>query len=242
MRQVPSYLIIGDGRVARHFQHYFTLLQLCHCSWDRSQPIEELQQFLPQATHILVLISDQAIDAFCQSYLKKTKALCIHFSGSHVSSCAYGAHPLTTFHNAMYTLEEYLAIPFMIDHDAPDFNQLLPGLSNKYIKLEKSEKAKYHAFCVLSGNFSCLLWQKLFTYFEKELHIPPSFAHPYLQQQTKNLLSDAKNALTGPLIRGDEVTLKKNITALENDPFQEIYQSFVECYKKMNEEVKHEHA
>jgi len=241
MRQVPQYLIIGNGRVARHFQHYFSLLTISFSVWDRSQPIEKLHQLTEQATHILILIKDHAIDAFCEMNLQKTKAFCIHFSGSHISPHAYGVHPLMTFHDGMYALEDYFAIPFIVDHDAPEFNALFPNIPNKHIKLDKSDKSKYHALCVMSGNFSCILWQKLFSYFEEELNIPAQFAHPYLYQQTKNLLSNAKTALTGPLVRGDETTLKKNLAALENDPFQEIYLSFVNCYKKIVE-VQHEHT
>jgi predicted short-subunit dehydrogenase-like oxidoreductase (DUF2520 family) len=239
MRQVPRYLIIGDGRVARHFQYYFSLLHLSYTAWHRAQPIEKLQKSIPQATHILILIKDHAIDTFCETYLQNTTALCIHFSGSHISSYAFGAHPLMTFHHDKYTLDDYLAIPFVVDHDAPEFERLLPGISNKNIRLNKLAKAKYHALCVMSGNFSCILWQKLFASFEEEFNMPSTFAHPYLRQQTQNLLSDAKSALTGPLVRNDNATIQKNITALENDPFQEIYLSFVECYKKISE-VKHE--
>lgn len=235
MRQVPHYLIIGDGRVARHFQHYFSLLELSYSVWHRAQPIEKLQDSIPHATHILVLIKDQAIDAFCETYLQNTRALCIHFSGSHISSYAFGAHPLMTFRHDKYVLEDYFAIPFIVDHDAPDCEKLLPGLPNKNIRLNKLAKAKYHALCVLSGNFSCILWQKLFASLEEEFNIPSAFAHPYLRQQTQNLLVDAKTALTGPLVRNDVTTIQKNVTALENDPFQEIYLSFVECYKKISE-------
>jgi hypothetical protein len=91
-------------------------------------------------------------------------------------------------------------------------------------------------------DFSCLLWQKLFSCFEEQLNIPAHFAHSYLRQQTQNLLGNAKTALTGPLVRNDVITINKNIAALENDPFQEIYLSFVECYKKLTAEVNHEYT
>lgn len=239
MRQVPRYLIIGNGRVARHFQHYFSLLNLSFNIWNRSQSPDKLNTFLKQATHILILITDRAIDTFCETHLQYSTAYRIHFSGSHVSRHAFGAHPLMTFSANMYCLEDYLTIPFIVDQSAPDFEKLLPGLSNKNIKLNTSDKAKYHALCVMSGNFSCLLWQKLFSNFEEAFNIPASFAYPYLRQQTENLLTDARNALTGPLVRNDDITIKKNVAALAGDPFQEVYMAFVECYKKIRE-VTHE--
>lgn len=238
MKQVPHYLIIGDGRVSRHFQCYFSLLNLSYSVWHRRQAIEILYQNINRATHILILIKDDAINAFCETYLHNIQAYLIHFSGSLVSPYAYGAHPLMTFGAEIYTLNEYITIPFVLDDDTPDFTTLLPHLPNQNMKLNKSLKAKYHALCVLGGNFSCLLWQKLFACFEEELNIPASFAHPYLRQQTKNLLTQAKTALTGPLIRRDYITLQNNIAALDNDPFKEVYLSFVECYEKINCEAK----
>lgn len=237
MRQVPYYLIIGNGRVARHFQQYFTKLGLSFTRWQRSESLESLQIKLNDATHILILINDQAIEPFVKNYLMNTAAIRIHFSGSLVSNCVIGAHPLMSFTNQLYSLEEYRNIPFIIDHDAPEWSALLPGLPNRYIHLDKSLKAKYHALCVLSGNFSCMLWQKLFHDFQNELNIPESFAHPYLLQQTKNLIQNPLTALTGPLVRNDSETIQKNLQALHLDPFEDIYESFVKCYNKLKSEV-----
>jgi predicted short-subunit dehydrogenase-like oxidoreductase (DUF2520 family) len=238
MRQVPHYLLIGNGRVATHFQHYFSLLQLSFTSWNQAEPIDKLHQQLTQATHILVLISDQAIEPFVLQHLKNTHAICIHFSGSLVSDHIYGAHPLMTFNKHLYNLEQYQTIPFVIDHNAPANENLLPGLPNPCARLDKSKKAKYHALCVLSGNFSCMLWQKFFTSLETEFNLPASIGQAYLQQQTQNILSDYASALTGPLTRNDHTTIEKNLAALSLDPFQEVYQSFVSCYQQKSTEIK----
>jgi 2-dehydropantoate 2-reductase len=238
MRRVPHYLIIGNGRVASHFQHYFSLLNLACSSWHRNLPLSSLNQLLPDATHILLLISDQAIDAFISEYLQQSDAIRIHFSGCLISDQAYGAHPLMTFSHHLYDIHKYQALPFVIDHDAPAFTDLLPGLMNPHTRLHKILKPKYHAMCVMGGNFSCMLWQKLFNTFEKEFNIPPEIAHQYLQQQTQNLLQSPQTALTGPLVRNDQLTLQKNMNALENDAFQPIYKSFVECYTQINEVKK----
>lgn len=231
-KQKPHYLIIGNGRVSRHFQYYFSRLSLTFSVWHRKEPIEKLHQQLADTSHVLVIINDAAIENFIAQELKNISAVRVHFSGSLTSSHAYGAHPLMTFNENLYTLEEYLKIPFIIDHDAPEFESLLPGLPNPYVHLHKSLKAKYHALCVLSGNFSCLLWKKIFDSFQKEFNLSESLIHPYLLQQTKNLILDSKTALTGPLMRGDLATIEKNLTALNTDPFQEVYKAFVSCYEK----------
>ena len=237
MRQVPHYLIIGNGRVSRHFQHYFKLLNLSFSLWHRPMPEAALTEKARQATHILILISDRFIELFAENNLGDIRAKCIHFSGSLVCERVIGAHPLIGFNTDLYSQETYQSIPFILDHDAPEFANVLPGLSNPHVRLSKNQKAKYHALCVMAGNFSCILWQKLFSSLENEFHISSEIAKPYLKQQTDNLIRDAKSALTGPLTRGDMETIQKNLAALDGDAFKNIYQSFVTCYETLNNEV-----
>lgn len=238
MRQVPCYLLIGNGCISKHFQQYFQLLKISFNVWDRkNHSIATLKLLTHTASHILIAISDQAIDEFIQQHLSDIDALCIHFSGSLICRQAFGAHPLMTFNNTLYDLKCYQSISFIIDDDAPSFNHLLPGLTNPHVRLHRSLKAKYHALCVLSGNFSCLLWQRFFSVLQNEFHLPKTVAYPYLMQQMKNIIHDPSSALTGPLVRHDTETIIKNIAALEDDPFQKIYQSFVDCYFQMNDEV-----
>jgi len=236
MRQVPHYLIIGNGRVATHIKQYFSLLSLSYSTWHRSESYSLLNEVLTRATHVLLLISDRAIETFIDEHLHAFRGKRIHFSGALVTDKAYGLHPLMTFSDQLYNLEKYQSIPFVIDHDAPSFETLLPGLSNQHARLDKSLKEKYHAMCVLSGNFSCLLWQKFFNALENEFTLPASLSHYYLKQQTENLMMTPETAFTGPLVRGDQVTIEKNIAALENDAFQAVYKSFLTCYEKMKRE------
>lgn len=232
-KQAPKYLLIGNGRVARHFSHYFSLLQIPFETWSRKNfSIDQLMQQVQQASCILLLINDRSIENFIAEYLQNTSATLIHFSGSLLTEKAYGAHPLMTFNENWYELEEYTAIPFIIDHNAPDFKELFPCLPNPYFHLHTSLKAKYHALCVISGNFSCMLWKKLFYEFKETFNIPESIAYPYLLRQTKNLMLDSKTALTGPLVRGDTVTIERNLAALDSDPFKALYESFLFCYQQ----------
>jgi predicted short-subunit dehydrogenase-like oxidoreductase (DUF2520 family) len=232
MRQVPYYLLVGDGRVSRHFQHYFSLLSLDFHVWHRRQPIARLHHLLPVVNRILVLISDDEIDPFITQHLSTASSIIIHCSGSLESKHAFGAHPLMTFGEAMYSLHQYMSIPFIIDSDAPSIAELFPGLSNPCVHLAVEHKSRYHALCVLAGNFSCLLWQKLFADFNSKLAIAPSMAHPYLKQCMQNILANPKTALTGPLVRGDQQTILANLAALQGDPIQEVYQSFVNWYQQ----------
>ena len=226
MRQVPTYLVIGHGRVARHFLHYFKLLGISAAHWHRGMDASELQD----AERILVLVSDRAIDSVIDERLSALRGMKIHFSGALVTPKAFGAHPLMTFGPDLYTLEKYTSIPFVIDDAAPA--DVLPELPNPQARLAPNLKAKYHAMCVMSGNFTCLLWQKMFDTMQREFNLPPEMAHMYMRQVMENLSADYKTALTGPLARGDDVTIAKNIAALDGDAYQKIYQSFVDVYKE----------
>ena len=62
--------LIGNGHVARHFQYYFSLLQLSFTTWHRKESVAKLQQELTRSSHILLLISDSAIEEFIQQHLK----------------------------------------------------------------------------------------------------------------------------------------------------------------------------
>ena len=57
MRQVPQYLIVGNGRVARHVCHYFSLLNIPVLTWNRSESFDLLHEKIQQVSHILLLIS-----------------------------------------------------------------------------------------------------------------------------------------------------------------------------------------
>lgn len=229
-RQIPQYLIIGNGRVARHFLHYFSLLGIDTAHWHRGLPLDALGD----AQRILVLIRDDAIEDFIRTHLAAKNGTKIHFSGALVTELAVGAHPLMTFGQGLYAREKYEEIFFILDDDAPGFNRLLPGLPNPHARLAAADKAAYHAHCVMAANYSCLLWQKLFDAFEYDFSLPPEAAFPLLKQQTENLVTDRKNALTGPLARGDSATISRNLAALAGDDYQKIYQVFVETYQNQH--------
>jgi 2-dehydropantoate 2-reductase len=223
--QVPVlYLLIGNGRLSRHFQHYFRCLDLPFRVWTREQPLD-----LQGVTHTLLAIPDDAMAEFLQSHPEIHSTIVVHFSGSFVTSLAWGAHPLMTFSHQLYTLADYQAMHFVVDSPAPPFAELLPGLSNPHHRLDPELKARYHAECVLSGNFTSMLWSHFFHIMEQKLGLPRSAAVPYLRRIAANLEAE-ENPLTGPLVRGDRATVARNLQALEGDPYQGVYSSFVQAY------------
>jgi predicted short-subunit dehydrogenase-like oxidoreductase (DUF2520 family) len=278
MGQVPhtSYGIVGDGRLARHFAHYFNLLNIPYRQWSRSleaeQGISPIVR-LEGCETILVMISDSAIESWIESFkASSVKASTpafkgsagskrfVHFSGALVTPLAVGLHPLMSFSKGFYEISQYEKIPFVCEKDGPGFSEIFPKLPNPHYSIDASQKAFYHALCVMSGNFTVLLWEKMFADLEGTLGVPAHAAIPYLEQVVRNLKagrtdeSGAKllkessksslnlsgglsgkpvgpgSVLTGPLARGDLKTIQKNLDSLDGDPFQKIYKAFVEAH------------
>lgn len=232
MRQVPRYLVIGSGKMATHFCHYLSLLSLPYLQWSRkTQSLADLQTKSSQASHIIVLISDTHIPSLIDTLTLNTHTVLVHFSGMLSLTKGYSAHPLMTFSSDLYDLERYKEIPFILEQGSPPLSTLLPGLPNPSYFIPKERKPFYHALCVMSNNFSCLLWNKIFTDISTTLNLPKDIVLPYLKQTFSNIAKNPQGALTGPLARGDEVTIHKHIEALQEDNFSEIYQAFVNFYQ-----------
>jgi predicted short-subunit dehydrogenase-like oxidoreductase (DUF2520 family) len=243
LRQVPSknnqcsYLIVGNGRLSKHFQHYFSLKNISFKVWTRRSG-ESFLSFAHSAKSILVLIKDDEIKDFLESHQNKLSKdkIWIHCSGMLSTNLAESAHPLLTFTEELYGLEKYESISFITEKGRKNFKELFSELKNPSYTIESSEKILYHAFCVLSGNFTTIMWQFFFNYLRSQ-NIPESAAFPYLSSITENLLSKSE-PLSGPLQRNDQKTINKHLESLNDHPLKMIYVSFLEAYDKMMKEKK----
>ncbi len=241
MRQVPakntqySYLIVGDGRLSKHFQHFFFLKNISYKGWTRSS--EDSFQSIGQFTQsVLVLIKDDEIQNFIDNNHKKlaNDKTWIHCSGMLSTPLAESAHPLMTFTEELYSLKKYESITFITEKGRKSFKELFPELKNPNYEIEPSQKTLYHAFCVLSGNFTTMIWQFFFDYL-KSKDIPESAAYLYLTTITDNLKNNLA-PLTGPIQRNDKNTIQKHLESLNDHPVKNIYISFLEAYDKMIKE------
>jgi predicted short-subunit dehydrogenase-like oxidoreductase (DUF2520 family) len=100
-------------------------------------------------------------------------------------------------------------------------------LKNPHFFISSEKKSLYHALCVMSGNFTTMLWQNTFTAFEEKLDLPKEILFSYLQHTTQNLIESPNQALTGPISRGDTKTILSNLESLQNTPEQSLYYAFL---------------
>lgn len=215
------YGIVGDGRVATHFAHYFRLAGLAFRQWSRRAPADSLDG----CPVILLLVSDPAIEALADRFAGRA---CVHFSGSFLSARVHGMHPLMSFGRELYMLADYERIPFVAE-DPALFKRLFPRLPNPCYAIRPGDKARYHALCAMAGNFTGFLWAKLFREFPATLGIPAEAAIPYLEQVCRNIAAEPTRPdsfLTGPIVRGDAAAVARHLDALEGDPYRAVYEAF----------------
>jgi len=191
---MPNYCIIGGGRLARHFSHYFRLLGMPHSQWRRTPADKScadkslLKQATADASHILLLINDQAIAEFVSENGFLADKILIHCSGANSYPSIAGVHPLMTFGEELYDLATYEAIPMVCESSSRadfQFPQLFPQLKNPVHIIPAEQKALYHAYCVCAGNFSQLLWQMSADGMQSRLGLPVGVLELYLQKNWK---------------------------------------------------------
>jgi len=236
-----NYAIVGGGRLARHFSEYFHLLEIPHSCWTRDRlssfnsfdlpdAEQRLRKVTGHADRVLLLVSDSAIALLLKQYPFLHEKQLIPCSGALSFPGVTGAHPLMTFADGLYDLKTYQSIPFMCEA-GHEFSHTFPGLPNPHFVINTEDKARYHALCVMAGNFPQMLWKSVSDRFEQQFELPASSLHPYLNQVAGNFMQAPATALTGPLVRDDQPTVARNIAALNEDPLQDLYQAFVRFYQ-----------
>lgn len=230
-----SYLIVGNGKLSKHFQYLFAIKKISFKLWFRGSN-ESFESLCNEAEKILVLIKDDEILNFIEANkpsLDQNK-IWIHCSGMLSTPLAESAHPLMTFTEILYDSEVYDSIPFITEKNRLTFEELFPDLNNPNYQIDSNDKILYHAFSVMSGNFTTILWQSFFDFLISK-EIPQSVAYNYLDGIVNNLKNE-KTPLTGPIQRNDVNTIFKHLESLENNPLRNVYISFLEAYDQMKSE------
>ncbi len=248
IRQVPRFkmntsstlLLIGSGRLATHLKHWFNLLSPENTkltSWSKSMAQTELSQLTKSATHIWLAISDDQINSFYEHQLKKylhnPQQIVVHFSGSVFHEEIFCAHPLMTFSTENYSLQAYNKIQFALFDQKINLSDLMPGFTNPCFQILPEHKELYHALCVATGNLPQLIWSQTFS-IAKNINIPVSALHAYIETITHNFSTLGSKAVTGPLVREDLKTISANLESLEKKSLSlhSIYKSFIPSHLK----------
>ena len=236
MRQVPKikYLLIGAGRLSKHLSFYFKTQNITHQIWNRKVNNEsDLATMAKDATHVCFLTKDSAIEKFYTDYQEYFEdKVCFHCSGSLIVEGLQSAHPLMTFTEDLYPLETYQKIVFVLEKNKNTFEEVFPNLANKHHYIPSEKKALYHAYLVMSGNFTSILWKSVLSDLQKEFNIGAEDTLPYLNQIFENIKKDPETAPTGPLVRGDKYTMMAHFNAVGDSNYYDLYKAFSVFYEK----------
>ncbi len=255
-----SIAIVGTGKLAKHFFHYFSECGL-NCtliSTDNFLKINNINSSFrklqdPEKQNLQILFAESILHSsntnsaiflalqdsalqFYIDFLHSKDRNVFHFSGSFYSEKATGIHPLMPFADKLFTLEQYQKIHFSIDNSQFDLKHTFPELKNSCSYISPEEKSMYHALCVISANFPILLWNKCLPILQ-QMGINKQAFQFYLESNLNNF-ANSKNPLTGPIARSDFSTITKNIKSLNDQKdLQSVYQNFVHnfCSEYKNE-------
>lgn len=231
-------LIVGDGKLARHWQHYLSLKSIPYLSWSRKEnlPFEQfVQANKARVAAVYLLISDTALAKFFDEYknLFDASVSWFHASGALSLAGMIDAHPMMSFADELYDLDVYEKIPFTTTaKNIQNLNILLRGLPNKVNQIEVMDKPLYHALCVLGAAGTNVLWSALTNELSK-LGISRDATQQYQDQIFKNLKEYGVKAITGPWVRRDVQTQQLNVESLSALELKNTYVSLKKVYDEL---------
>lgn len=178
-----------------------------------------------------------------------------HFSGSlssHVFSgreeagaSGISMHPMYAFSDKFHSYEQFHTAYLTLEGDPEAVAVMKPmweAIGHHVLTLKAEDKIKYHAAAAMASNEMLGLMQASLDilsecgFSEKD---SMALLTPLVQGNIASMLEKGcVNALTGPVERGDEQTVRKHLQALEGSKAGKIYQSLgstmVELAKRRN--------
>lgn len=206
---------------------------------------EDLRTLVEKNDIIIITVPDGEIAQVYRQLADfdlKNKQIC-HCSGSlsaaevfenltEKGAFGYSIHPLFPV-NSKYESYQELTDAFFCIEGAQEYldswKERLENLGAKVRVIDRKDKVKYHAACAIASNLVCgllgeslrLLKQCGFTEQEARMALTPLA----LANLKKILEAGPVNALTGPLERGDAITIEKHLACFTSDLEKEMYRT-----------------
>jgi predicted short-subunit dehydrogenase-like oxidoreductase (DUF2520 family) len=193
---------------------------------------------LARSIVILITVRDSQLDEALRELLAAKLApgaVVLHASGSAepgmLEEVRRAGHPAGTFHPLVPLADPSRAAEALAgayigmdgDSEAKEVSRALAGrLGARTMEIPAGEKARYHAAAVIVSNFPAVLL-RLGERVLREAGISrdeaAGAARALLRVAAGNIESgDAARVLTGPIVRGDAVTVRSHVRALASDP------------------------
>ena len=160
------------------------------------------------------------------------------FSGMKSRIYGYSIHPIYATNDKYSSYKEFRNCFITIEGDeayAQDFVRMFETLGHGCRIISAEDKSRYHAACVMASNLVIGLYKLAadnlsqcgFTPDEAEQALKPLF-----QNNAENLMAyGMRDALTGPVARGDVETVKKHLSVLQGsslDAYKALTRALIE--------------
>lgn len=213
----------------------------------KSIAFTEIKELVENSEMIFITTNDDEITNVCDLLIYKNilkqGQIIAHMSGASSSEILkrakekgcyiYSIHPLQSFADINKSVEDLKNTVFSIEGDEEKikiFERILKKTSNKYFKLTSDQKCLYHvAACVMSNYLVTLIDYGLSLLNCIGIDSEEGFKafYPLIQGSIDNIYDlGTKQALTGPIARGDIETIYKHINELK-----ELSTDKLEIYK-----------
>ena len=216
-------------------------------SKTNSTSFSNLSELLENSNVIWITTPDDKIESVAQQVASTPisnadQKIIVHASGVHTAEILSAtkrsgyniaaAHPLLAFSDVDDASQMLNDTWFAVEEDTQLISNILHKCGNKTFNIEGDKKTLYHAAaCVLSNYMVTLMdaSQQIFAHTGLSKEDATSATMPLLQSVVKNMQGKQnKDALTGPIKRGDASTVAMHINSLQKE-----MPEMVELYKMM---------
>lgn len=235
----------------------------------QSKVIKSMAELVVSSDFIWITVNDdglEEIDEQLAGVEELTKQHIIaHTSGAYPASILknlkekgcdiFSIHPLQAFKELEVSVEALKSTTFAIEGKSKGLDQIkgiFEKTHNPYFILEEKAKTLYHVGACMLSNYLVTLMDSGFNLLEQAgLRREEIFSavEPLIMGTLENIkMKDPRNALTGPLARGDVKTILRHIQAIEQEVPSEsvIYQSMglktIEMLEASQETIKNKEA
>ena len=211
-------------------------------------------ELIEKSDMIWITTSDDAIESCAEEIASEitpfsSPKMFLHASGVHSCSVLQSlaekgfevaaAHPLLAFNDTEQAVDDLAKTYFALEGNEQVITSLtrfFQRTGNRTFVIEANQKPLYHAAACMLSNYLVTLFDVSCQMFEKAgmpKEIISSAAMPLLESVTANLKkANARDALTGPIKRGDRKTIDKHLQSIETE-----VPEVVELYKSLGRQT-----
>ncbi len=209
--------------------------RLCRRRLGRGRVFASASDAAALADLVLISVSDDAVAAvaaaLAEAPLPWKEKIVLHTSGALSSlelaplkraGAAVGSvHPAQSFAGLHMSPSRFHGVSFAVEGDpeaAAAGRRLARSIGGRPFTIKPGDKALYHAACSLASNMLVVLFDSACSVLES-IGLEPSEAERILLPLVEGTVESLKRlgragALTGPIARGDEETVRLHLTAL----------------------------